>query len=60
MRPGAQIVLNSAVVAAVALWIATAALVVVIPDGRAWVWTAIASAAALGVAAGAVAFGRKR
>ncbi len=59
MRRSAQVILTSAVVTAISLWAATAVLVLFMPAGRAWVWTALASAAALVVAAGAVAFGRK-
>lgn len=59
LRRAAQIVLTSAVVTAVCLWIATGVLLLAVPEGRAWAWTAIASTVALLVAAIAVTFRRK-
>jgi hypothetical protein len=55
-----QLVLTSAVVTAVCLWAATGILLLAVPDGHAWTWTAIASVVALFVAAAAVTFGRER
>lgn len=54
-----SLILNASVVTTCSLSAATGLLALIGAAGRAWMWTALAAAAALLVAAGAAVFGQK-
>ena len=60
LRRRPAVVLTAATAAAVCLWFATGVLFLITPAGDSWKWTALSSAAALGIAAAATLFGQQK